>query len=146
MKCKRLFFLILFLPIMVIASLEIETFQLFDGDKYGDFRNNIVVCLSDGSRWKVHPDDMVNLSEWKIGASISLFPRSSSYWLKREHKFRLYNADIDESVKAMIISYEAPLAITNVFQYSYVDYKLDLVPGWGLSLCCLLFKDVFNSS
>lgn len=132
MKIISLCFLILMMPIVGQANLEIEAFHLFEGDRHGDFKDNIVISLSDGSQWKVHPEQTAEVNSWKIGASISLSPRTDSYLIKREHKFSMTNKDIDKSVKIMLISYnqEESLVISDIIDYFYTDYKWDLVPVW----------------
>lgn len=84
---------------------EIEGFYLFEGDKHGDFKGNIVAALSDGSAWKGHPADRNIMRQWEPGDSVHIEVRTTSYWFKREHKFLLYNHDKKESIRAMLVNY-----------------------------------------
>ncbi|MDR3624104.1 MAG: hypothetical protein P4L16_03065 [Chlamydiales bacterium] len=126
---KYIFITILLLVFLIPlkATIEIERYQLFSGDKHGDFKNDIVVYLTDGSGWKTHPNDKDLLSTWKPGESIHISLRTSYYYFKREHKFLLYNHDRKESVKAMLIDYGPhPLSISSTSGVYFTD--TDTIP------------------
>ena len=112
------------------VSSVIEGFYLFEGDKHGDFKGNLVAVLSDGSAWKGHPDSCKILRCWEVGNSIHIKVRTSWYWFKREHKFLLYNHDRKESVKAMLVQYEdLPLKIS--YTSGVYPTAMEPVPHWG---------------
>ena len=93
-------------------SSYLQSFDIFAGDKHGDFGGDLVAILGDGSAWKIHPDDQEKATYWQFGDSIHISLRTSFYWFKREHKFLLCNHDKGDAVKVMIIRYaEAPLQI-----------------------------------
>lgn len=109
---------------------ELIGFSRFDGDSHGDFRGDIVVFLADGSGWKVHPDDAKDLANWQVGDYITINVRTSFYWFKREHKFRLYNENIKESVKAMLVSHsDNPLIIVETSGIYATNTRLEYI--WG---------------
>ena len=81
---------------------------IFEGDRHGDFSGNLVAFLSDGSAWKIHPDDTDKMDNWEIGDSVHVSLRTSFYWFKREHKFLLRNHEKGASVKVMIIEHSKP--------------------------------------
>jgi hypothetical protein len=83
----------------------LKSVSLFDGDKYGDFEDNLVAILSDGSSWKIHPHDQNTFSNWQVDDPIRMRVRNSFYWFKREHKFELVNEARQEEVRAMIVHY-----------------------------------------
>jgi len=91
---------------------NLEAFYPFEGDIKGEFRGDLSVILSDGSAWKTHPDDQEMVAQWHAGDYLSVCARTSFYWFKREHKFRLYNHERDESVKVMLVKHrDHPLEI-----------------------------------
>lgn len=90
----------------------IEDITLYNGDSKGNFKNDLVVISSDGSAWKVHPKDREKLNHWKIHDIIQVWARTSFYWFKQEHKFKLYNISLDDSVRVMLVKYPSnPLYI-----------------------------------
>lgn len=93
---------------------------LFNGDKYGDFKNDLVAVLSDHSTWKIHSKDRDIFSQWHVGDPIRMRVRTSFYWFKREHKFELVNEVRKETVRAMIIHY-------GNFHHQIVGYQRKLV-------------------
>lgn len=103
------------------ASTEyLEAVSLYHGDNHGDFKNNYVAILSDGSRWKIHPDDADKFSSWTINDECHIAVRTSFYFFKREHKFELFNHTRNESVRAMIVRYPPdPLKIIDMDIYVY---------------------------
>jgi len=108
----------------------IENFYIFQGDKQGDFRGNMVVSLSNGSAWKGHPNDQKRLSRWEPGDLVHISLRTSSYWFKREHKFLLNNHSKKETVKVMLVGHgPQPLVISSLSEVYYVE--VELVPVWG---------------
>ncbi len=120
------------LPIQHLVA-EIEGFYLFEGDRHGDFKGDLVVVLSDGSAWKGHPENISKLNYWEAGDVVHIEARTSFYWFKREHKFLLYNHDRNESVKAMLIDYgESPLEIT--FTTKAYPTSTELVPVHGIDM------------
>lgn len=95
---------------------------IFQGDSHGDFRGDLVAILSDGSQWKVHPDNPEKFRRWNMGDRIHVAVRTSFYWFKREHKFHLYNHENGECVKAMLVNYgEAPLVIVDATKPTATD-------------------------
>ncbi len=97
---------------------DLKEVSLFDGDSHGDFKNDFVATLSDGSAWKVHPDDTEKFSAWQLNDQIYVHARRSRYWFKREHNLELYNIKLNESVKAMLVEYpQEPLYVTDVACY-----------------------------
>lgn len=61
--------------------------------------------MDDGSAWKIHPEDTKAYRRWLAGDLVQPVARTSFYWFKREHKFRLYNYNSNEGLRAMIVSY-----------------------------------------
>lgn len=140
MKYLYLFVSILFLPLAAQASLEVESFYLFEGDSHGDFKDHIVVCLSDGSQWKVHPNEIPEASGWEIGTSISLSPRMSSFLYASEHKFLLNNLATGESVKAMLVNYnKEPLTIAHVSTFTMANHI-----GIGFLISIPIFETYYH--
>lgn len=130
---KYLFFVLVLSIATIQANLEIKSFDLFKGDSHGDFKGDIVLCLSDGSRWKAHPEERAQATDWNIGASVSISPRTEFYFFKREHKLLLNNLNTGESIKAMLILYdENPLTISHVSTYTLADYVWEWVPVWDV--------------
>lgn len=82
---------------------QINLFSHFNGDRHGDFKGDILVHLTDGSIWKVHPDDRETVSNWGPDEIVHIQLRKSFYWFKREHKFSMLNHFRGESVKVMLI-------------------------------------------
>ena len=116
------FFFGVFLLIATLCSAQSETqsklssymmgFDVFLGDKHGDFKGDLIAILSDGSAWKIHPNDREKASSWELDSSVHISLRTSFYWFKREHKFLLCNHDKGDSVKVMVVKYaESPLQI-----------------------------------
>ncbi len=95
-----------------------KSVSLFEGDTFGDFKNDFVVTFADGSGWKVHPKDRDAIGLWQPDDTIYVQARRGSYWFKREHKFMLYNARLKQAVAAMIVQYpQVPLVVTEVNLY-----------------------------
>jgi hypothetical protein len=93
----------------------INSTSTFSGDSHGEFFGNSVTILSDGSAWKVHPDDELKYSLWLPGETVHPQVRTSFYWFKREHKFELQNLCRNESIRVMLVQYPTyPLYITHV--------------------------------
>jgi hypothetical protein len=93
-------------------KLNLACISFFDGDKYGDFKNDFVANLNDGSAWKVHLEDQNLFCQWDLEDVILIRVRTSFYWFKREHKFELYNESRQEAVRVMLVRYpEVPLYI-----------------------------------
>lgn len=92
--------------------------DIYQGDRHGDFKEDLVAILSDGSAWKIHPDSGKLYLTWKAGDSIHIKARTDHYWFKREHKFLLYNHTRDESVKVMFVQHKTfPLQIIGTESY-----------------------------
>lgn len=89
---------------MVGASF-LETAEPYNGDRSGRFVGDPLATLSDGSQWKVHPDNKKRFFDWQQGDKVYILPRTSFYWFKREHKFKMYNATKDQYIKVMFIRY-----------------------------------------
>lgn len=97
---------------------RLEEVYIFSGDDHGDFSGDLAVVLSDGSAWKIHPDSVKKFRRWGRGEIVHVDVRSSFYWFKREHKFKLYNHQRKESVKAMLVAHiDPPLAIVDTYTY-----------------------------
>lgn len=78
---------------------------LFSGDRHGEFVNDFVAVLSDGSFWKIHPTQRVQYQNWQDGDYIQVKVRTEFYFFKREHKFELYNHTKGEALKAMLVKH-----------------------------------------
>lgn len=90
----------------------IESFAIYNGDNQGGFKDNFTIILTDGSTWKIHPDDQKKISQWNIHDIVQVWVRTSFYWFKRAHKFELHNISLDDSVKVMLVRYpDYPLRI-----------------------------------
>ena len=93
---------------------KLLSFDIFKGDKHGDFQNDPVVILEDGSGWKVHPTQIKIINSWKVEDKIEVDIRIKNYFRKREHKFLLVNKTQKESVNVMLVKYpDNPLIITS---------------------------------
>lgn len=91
---------------------------VFDGDRHGDFRNDYVAVLEDGSAWKIHPTQKRIFEKWGLNDVIQVEKRTDWYWFKREHKFLLRNHTRNETAKVMLIQYpSSPLQIVNTDTY-----------------------------
>lgn len=94
----------------------------YSGDKQGDFKNDYVAILSDGSHWKVHPKNKTNVESWLPEDPILVHARQTPHWFKREHNLELHNVRLKESVPVMLIKYpehsltvvESTLYVANV--------------------------------
>jgi hypothetical protein len=107
-----------------LECLHLKGMAIFDGDKYGDFKNDAVAILSDSSAWKVHPLDQGLFCHWNIEDAIHIRLRRSFYWFKREHKFELFNANRQEVVRVMLVQYpHDPLVIVEAKTY-LADYHI----------------------
>lgn len=94
------------------VPVPIQGFSLFGGNAKGYFAGDVVIELADGSAWKVHPDNREAAENWQKGEAVHVQVRNSFYWLKREHKFRLFNHDRSQSVKVMLLRHQInPLEI-----------------------------------
>jgi len=88
---------------------------IFKGDRHNDFSGDPVCVLSDGSAWKIHPEDVEMYNLWSPDDGIHVQVRTSFFWFKREHKFELQNSSRDESVRVMLVQYPSdPLTINDV--------------------------------
>ncbi len=89
----------------LVLHLTIEDTFFFEGDSFGEFKGDYVAILSDGSGWKVHPDDRYKFSLWSHHDEIQIRERSSFYWFERKHHFELYNRFNDQTVRVMFVKY-----------------------------------------
>ncbi len=96
---------------------SIDTFR---GDQHGEFKNDLVACLSDDSAWKVHPTDKDKFSRWTANDIVHVGVRNSFYWFKREHKFELVNHTRNETVKVMMVQYPRVAPLTVVLAETYL--------------------------
>lgn len=97
----------------------IQETLVYGGDRHGDFRGDYVVALSDGSLWKVHPNDRLRYESWFIGDQVHVSVRTDFYWFKREHKFLLNNDSRPDAVKVMLVGHKQypPLKIAQTKTY-----------------------------
>lgn len=99
----------------------LEDVFVFDGDRHGQFEGDLVAFLSDGSAWKVLPTQREIFQKWNKGDKVRIKVRTDHYWIKREHKFSLYNQTTGEAVKVMIVQHvnnPLPLSIVSTDFYS----------------------------
>jgi len=106
---------------------SLVTADRFRGDKHGQFKDDFVAVLSDGSAWKIHPTEQTKFSNWAVNDVIHVAVRTSFYWFKREHKFELVNHTRNERLKVMLVQYpRTPLTVvlaeTVLVGYSYVPH------------------------
>lgn len=130
---RKLLFIQIFSLFFIVHAFSLEipvyTVQIitsFNGDRHGEFENDLVAILNDGSGWKVHPEDRNKFSAWDRNDAILVRKRTSFYWFKREHKFELYNHSNNETVRAMIVRYPTyPLSIeaTDIYK-AYTDFRM----------------------
>jgi hypothetical protein len=83
----------------------IEKHGTFAGDRYNEFVGDSTLMLNDSSIWKVHPQDTVKVAAWGVNEIVHPRVRQSYYWIKREHKFELYNHNRNETVRVMLVRY-----------------------------------------
>lgn len=105
---------------------QISTYYQFDGDRHKQFAGNPVIVLSDGSSWKVHPQDIDMLSHFSPSDWVHVAVRTSWYWFKREHKFELVNHNNGSTIRVMLVRHKTvPLYIAHSekFVSSYATYK-----------------------
>lgn len=89
-----------------------EVVSHHQGDEWGDFFNDFIVGLNDGSSWKVRGADSEKFANWEIQDPIVLRVYNAWYPFTRDHKFELYNAKRKESVRAMLLKFaDHPLTI-----------------------------------
>jgi hypothetical protein len=105
----------------------LQSIRNFEGDKKGEFRNDFTAVLSDGSAWKIHPQDRGLFSRWALNDELEVGVRTSFYWFKREHKFYLYNSTREEEARVMLVDYQGmPLYVsvaqTDLVNEAYVPY------------------------
>lgn len=128
-KCMTtlLSFLFLFAATSVHAQ-TVEGFYVFQGDSCGDFKGDTVILLSDGSAWKVHPDQKRAVPQWQVGDDVRVSIRNSHYYFKREHKFKLVNHALGgKSLKVMLVDYgHYPLYVVDASE-PYAT-RIDWVP------------------
>jgi hypothetical protein len=74
----------------------------FRGDSHGEFKGDYVTILSDGSAWKIHPQDRFKYESWSSGEHVHIMYRTDFYFFSRQHKFWLYNHDRNESCRVML--------------------------------------------
>lgn len=134
---------------------------IYEGDSNGDFKGDYAVVLSDGSRWKIHPKHNNELANWNIGDKVHVGVRTTSYWIKREHKFTLVNHDKNSELFVMLL--ETPWTVTESrepvpttkttgfwpFPDVYGDYEKGLVLSdkskWMIKSCaCPSRNNVFK--
>lgn len=98
---------------------RIESFSFCEDEEIPEFNGDITVILDDGSEWKVYPDNQQKMSYWHPEDHVYIEPRTSTYFFKREHKFRLVNLDRDrESVKVMYIREPTdPLIVVGIWPF-----------------------------
>lgn len=104
--------------------------EIFRGDRHGQFEGDYVADLSDGSAWKVHPEDREVYAGWHVGDTLRAKVRTDFYWFKREHKFWLYNMTRGESVKAMIIQHKGyfhELKIVSTDSYAKSTHTVEVL-------------------
>lgn len=109
----------------------LEGVAVFEGDRHGDFKNDFVAILTDGSAWKVHPKDRDNFAQWNANDIVHIAVRDTFYWFKREHKFELHNHTNNQTVRVMLLQYpreyfmivqaEAYIADTHLHFYTTTD-------------------------
>lgn len=105
----------------------LQGFDIFPGDRHGDFEGDLLAILSDGSAWKIHPDDQEKASNWELGDFVHISVRTSFYWFKREHKFLLCNHNRGEALKVMIIRHAQPplqiLATSDTYPTNMIEVE-----------------------
>jgi len=114
------------------AIQSLLTTHLCQGDLYGDFVNDFVAVLSDGSAWKVHPKDSAKYGNWTVNDIMHVQIRTSFYWFKREHKFELQNLSRNESVRVMLMQYpQFPLTVVGVHNIEIGGYYETIANNLG---------------
>ncbi len=118
-----------------IPVYTMQAVTLFDGDKHGEFKDNLVAILSDGSGWKIHPQDHGKFNKWNHHDAIQVRKRTSMYWFKREHKFELHNLSNHEDIRVMLVRYpEYPTYIlgtdTYIAEVQIRTFTWQDVSGW----------------
>lgn len=103
-----------------------ESVTFFQGDDQGDFINDFVLILNDGSAWKVHPDDQNKLNQWKVHDTVHVCARTDHYFFKRQHKFALYNHSLDEPIRVMLVQY--PMNSLLVIDAQIENCSTDFMP------------------
>ncbi len=103
---------------------SLKAISVFEGDQYGDFKNDLVAFLNDGSAWKVHPKDLEKFSFWALDDFIHIQVRTSFYWFKREHKFELVNDSRKESVRAMLVQYPVNALVVEENEKYLASYRM----------------------
>lgn len=118
---------------------EMIGFFQFEGDKHGEFKEDVVVILDDISLWKVHPDpDQIEVFKyWKMGEKVHVAARTSWYFFKREHKFMLCNHDRNETVKVMMVGSSSLIALADdpqasaTYNYQDIDFRVNITLNDG---------------
>jgi hypothetical protein len=96
----------------------IENVTSFEGDQYQEFKDNLLVTLNDGSKWKIHPKDTEKFNLWAKNDPLHIQKRTTKYFFKREHKFEFLNYANEETVRIMLIEYPTrALKISDVQTY-----------------------------
>lgn len=97
---------------------KIEAISFYHGNEEGKFKDDILLTLDDGSQWKTHPSTQNVVSEWHVGDSVRVFPRTTHYFFKRDHHFKLVN-DRTKGFSHVMFVKEAspPLTIVKIDEY-----------------------------
>lgn len=103
---------------------QINGTLIYEGDQHGNFEGDYVAYLSDGSCWKVHPNDREKYESWSQDDLVRIKVRTSFYWFKREHKFSLYNYNRGEEVFVMLVRHadmpiQKRITQTDMYIHSY---------------------------
>ncbi len=98
--------------------------ESFAGDRHEQFAGDDVAVLNDGSRWKVHPEDKAKFRKWNLGDLVYTDLRTEPYFFKREHKFKLYNQNLKQFVRVMLVEYPKYPLIVQSYQDIEVDRQL----------------------
>ncbi len=70
----------------------------------GKYQGDCVLFFTNGSQWKVHPDDQSRCFHWVSTDNLTITSRKI-FCCKWDHSFIITNTTLNESVKAMLVDH-----------------------------------------
>lgn len=112
---------------------KIEAFGTYEGENDGKFKDDILVSLSDGSQWKIHPQDTHSIKDFNVGEDIYLGVRLRTYFFNRDHFFTISKKGTFSIVRVKLIKMpEEPLKIVNIKEsINFIKYYRNLTLSDG---------------
>lgn len=140
----------LLIPVLTWAENELispyihkyEANFIYEGDVKGEFKNDFVAVLDDGSQWKIHTKDYKKFSKWNIGDLVHIELQTQTEWyLFKKYYLFLFNHECNEGVEVSLL--KTPLTISHSenpqptryidkgFIKTYQDYRQNITASDG---------------